>query len=82
MIKCKEVTHHASTYLNGKLPLSTRWSIRFHLLMCKHCQRFVRQLKLTTDIFRKCEQLPLTPTEEENVDAIVKKIPPSNKTQT
>jgi predicted anti-sigma-YlaC factor YlaD len=46
MLSCKDVCHIVSESLDGKLPLHKRLSVRFHLLMCKACQRMVRQMEL------------------------------------
>jgi predicted anti-sigma-YlaC factor YlaD len=46
MLSCKDVCYIVSESLDGKLPLHKRLSVRFHLLMCKACQRMVQQMKL------------------------------------
>ncbi len=46
MLSCKDVCYIVSESLDGKLPLHKRLSVRFHLLMCKACQRMVRQMEL------------------------------------
>ncbi len=45
MLNCKEVTLLASESLDRKLTLKERIGLRFHLLMCNLCTRYVRQLK-------------------------------------
>ncbi len=45
MLNCKEVTQLASESLDRKLTLKERIGLRFHLMMCKLCTRYVRQLK-------------------------------------
>jgi predicted anti-sigma-YlaC factor YlaD len=52
MLNCREVTSLASDYLEGALPRRTRLGIRFHLLMCWMCRRYLRQLELTTKVLR------------------------------
>jgi len=44
MFKCKEVTRMVSESLDRKLPLYQRIGVRIHLLMCKFCSRFKKQL--------------------------------------
>ena len=46
MLSCKDVCYSVSESLDGKLPLHKRLGVRFHLLMCKACQRMVRQMEL------------------------------------
>lgn len=77
MIKCNELTHNASAYLDGDLPRLTRWSIRLHLMMCENCRRFVRQLQLTGDLFRLCDGQNSGHTDQygpPEVDAVVQKV--------
>ena len=45
MLNCREVTQLASEALDRKLSLKERIGLRFHLMMCKLCTRYVRQLK-------------------------------------
>ena len=45
MLNCREVTLLASESLDRKVTLKERIGLRFHLLMCKLCTRYVRQLK-------------------------------------
>ncbi len=44
MLNCKEVTQLASESLDRKSTLKERIDLRFHLLMCKLCTRYFRQL--------------------------------------
>ena len=46
MLSCKDVCYIVSESLDEKLPLHKRLSVSFHLLMCKACQRMVRQMEL------------------------------------
>lgn len=76
MIKCSELARHATAYLDGDLPRYRRWSVRVHLLMCKHCRRFVRQIQLAGALLRQSEwQRPVDPLEitSAEADAIVRK---------
>lgn len=46
MLKCRDVPQHAEQLLAGDLTAGQRFSLRLHLLMCHHCRRYVRQLKV------------------------------------
>lgn len=48
MKTCREVYEEASDLLDDQLPLLSRLEIRMHLLLCRHCRRYVRQLRLLT----------------------------------
>ncbi len=45
MVSCKKVAQLASESLDRSLTLQERLSLRFHLLHCNFCSRYVRQLK-------------------------------------
>ena len=44
MFNCKEVSRMVSESMDRKLPVLQRTGIRIHLLMCKFCSRYRRQL--------------------------------------
>lgn len=43
---CKEVTRMVSDSMDRDLPLIQRMKMRMHLVMCKYCSRFEKQLAL------------------------------------
>jgi hypothetical protein len=52
MFNCKEVTRMVSESLDRKLPLHQRIGIRMHLLMCRFCSRYRKQLLLLRETMR------------------------------
>jgi hypothetical protein len=44
MFNCKEVTRLVSESLDRELPFPQRMGVRMHLLMCKFCSRYRKQL--------------------------------------
>ena len=59
MLRCREVTRlHASDEL-ATAPLRTRLGVRLHLLLCRHCRRYVRELarigQATRALYRSSE---------------------------
>ncbi|MEX0903697.1 MAG: zf-HC2 domain-containing protein [Pseudohongiellaceae bacterium] len=47
MLNCRNITRNASDYLERHLVWRQRLAIRLHLMMCRHCSRFVSQLHST-----------------------------------
>lgn len=45
MLSCREIVNHADQLLEGDLSLSAGIAIRFHLLLCRHCRRYIKQLR-------------------------------------
>ena len=46
MLSCKDVTQLISESMDHSLPLGKRIGVRIHLLMCRFCERYERQLLL------------------------------------
>ena len=53
MLSCKNVSSKVSESLDRKLTLRERFSVSIHLVMCKACQRFARQMELIRAISRR-----------------------------
>ncbi len=45
MIKCKEASQLTSRALDNKLSFRERFALKLHLLICKYCKRFDKQLQ-------------------------------------
>lgn len=56
MLKCQEVEQRADALVDGT-PLSRRerMALSMHLFMCRHCRRYVRQLRALTAHLRRRE---------------------------
>jgi len=52
MFNCREVTRLVSESLDRELPLYQRMGLRFHLLMCKFCGRYRKQLLIMRETMR------------------------------
>ena len=46
MLNCREVSERVSDFLDVTLPFSIRLQMRLHLLMCRICREYVRQMAL------------------------------------
>jgi hypothetical protein len=58
MKSCREIHLDASALLDGELPLLQALGLRVHLLMCRHCRRFMRHLRLVSrSLSRRAERL-------------------------
>ncbi|MCY4044030.1 MAG: zf-HC2 domain-containing protein [Cellvibrionales bacterium] len=68
MLKCKELTEkYANDYIDQELPLSKKMAIQFHLLMCKHCKQFVKQLTLAKQIITQRTNQQANPLQTDEV---------------
>lgn len=46
LFNCKDISHLVSRSMDEQLPLYRRMGITFHLMMCRYCARYARQLKI------------------------------------
>lgn len=53
MLSCKDVTRLISESMDTSLPIGKRIGVRLHLLICKFCARYERQLLLIRDTVRR-----------------------------
>ncbi|MBE0604998.1 MAG: zf-HC2 domain-containing protein [Deltaproteobacteria bacterium] len=61
MLSCKDVTRLLSESMDRSLPLGKRVGVRFHLLICRFCARYERQLLLIRETVRRlaaAEEIP------------------------
>jgi len=56
MLSCKALVARSSEFLDGELDLGQRMSVRMHLAMCRHCRRFIKQMRLSQAVLRKLPQ--------------------------
>lgn len=55
MLSCEDVSRIISRSQDEQLPWSDRLRVKTHLLMCKACQRMVRQMECLRDVARRYE---------------------------
>jgi len=61
MLSCKDATRLISDSMDRSLPLGKRIGIRLHLLVCRFCFRYERQLLLIRDTVRRIVDAPDPP---------------------
>jgi anti-sigma factor RsiW len=53
MLTCKEQVARSSDYLDGQLSFRGRLMMRHHLMFCRNCRRFIRQMRLMQATLRE-----------------------------
>jgi predicted anti-sigma-YlaC factor YlaD len=69
MLSCKQLVEQSSDYLDLRLPLRGRLSVRMHLAMCVNCRRFIRQMKISQAMLRRLPDAPIP-----ELDALLEKM--------
>ena len=52
MLTCRDVTEHATDFMEGALPVRTHLAMRWHLFLCRMCRAYLDQLRLTVGLLR------------------------------
>ena len=78
MLKCQHLVEKADALVDGS-PISRRerFALRLHLIMCRHCRRYVRQLRALLGFLPREE----TPLDDARTEAILKKLDASRDHQ-
>ncbi len=56
MLKCQEVVEQADAYLASELTSWQRFQFNLHLMVCRHCRRYIKAFKITEQV---SQQLPI-----------------------
>ena len=59
MLKCKDVAHEASDYIDHNLGWWRRMWFRLHLIVCFNCRRFISHIRATREFIQRREHPPL-----------------------
>jgi len=65
MLSCKDVTQLISRSMDTSLPVGKRIGVRIHLLICRFCARYEKQLLVIRETVRRvvaAEELPGGPS--------------------
>lgn len=52
MLKCRDVPAEASLAIDDELGWRRRLGLWFHVLMCEHCRRYLRQMRRLSRAWR------------------------------
>lgn len=76
MLSCNEVTRlHASEEIQ-RAPWRKRVAVRFHLLMCRSCRRYVKELAAIGDATRRMTQRRVE--DPEQIESILRRVLPDS----
>ena len=73
MLKCRDVAHQASDYIDNNMRGWELFRFRLHLFICFYCRRFVRHVRITRDFVRSRPMPKASSAEIETVMKAVQK---------
>ncbi len=56
MLTCREMSELGSDIVDRQLNLRTRLAVLAHLSLCANCRRYIRQLRITSQVL---QQMPM-----------------------
>ncbi len=77
MLTCRDVTDHATDFLDGALPLRMSMAVRLHLSICRMCRAYLDQLRKTAALLRGQGLSPPSPEIEARLLAARRKDGPA-----
>ena len=86
MLSCKELAQkHASDYIDDNLTAREKLSVRLHLMMCSHCRRFIKKMRIAKALILHRKSVSISTMEENpdeaRVQSIVQKLMAAKKHQ-
>lgn len=73
MLKCRDVAHEASDYIDHNQTRWHRFWFNVHLFICSNCRRFVRHVRTTRDFISKRDAVPASEQEVQKVMAAIER---------
>ena len=77
MLTCRDVTEHATDYMEGALAPRTWLAMRVHLFICRMCRAYLRQLRRTATLLRGRRLPPPPPEVEARIVQRAREAPPA-----
>lgn len=74
MLMCRGLAVIASDYVDGELSASARFSVRMHLLMCRHCRAFVSSLRKSAALIESHLAVHADPRFIERINAEITRV--------
>lgn len=59
MLTCKDLVSCSSDFLDEQLNLGERLMVRQHLLFCRNCRRFIKQMRVAQATLRALPEAPV-----------------------
>ena len=72
MLSCREITERASDFVDATLPWHARLQVRLHLMMCRFCREYIRQMALVVRTLRRLPPEQLSPERERELLAALR----------
>jgi predicted anti-sigma-YlaC factor YlaD len=71
MLTCQEITELVTAYVERRMSLMQRARFRMHIGMCKHCRRYLRQMRTTV---RLTGAMPADPMPRDVRDELARRL--------
>lgn len=79
MLRCKDLHEMSEEYLDGNLSSGKKLSITLHIMICRHCRRYLKQLHLTREVIHNNDGSNTSADEQSEITNIMKRIEEETK---
>jgi hypothetical protein len=69
MLKCRDLAHLASDYVEHQLSFRARLALALHLLVCGKCRTFIQQLRIALATYPRLKRAALPQEQAQAVTA-------------
>jgi len=76
MLRCRDIVRHGDAFVSGEMRGLRRAGFWLHLLFCRYCRRYIRQLRTTQAVSR--ELSPSDVPADDELDAVLARILANN----
>jgi len=59
MLNCQQITQLVTDYVEGRLSFGKRLAFQMHIGMCRHCRRYLRQMRVATKALGSLPREPI-----------------------
>ena len=74
MLKCRDVIEQADRYVDGRMNWRERLGFRMHLMLCRYCHRYIKNLSLLTRTLGGTHHNTACQAEEAEIEAVYNKV--------
>lgn len=61
MLNCREISERTSDFVDAALPWRAQLEVRLHVMMCRFCREYVRQIRLVARTLGRLPRLDSAP---------------------
>ena len=74
MLNCKDAATEISNYINKDLPLTKRFGLFLHFMLCHGCRNYLQQFEKTVETVSLIKPAELDSTDKQNLVGLLQNV--------